>query len=173
MWPKLVRFFKKDSPSRDELEAWKDDILEELDGVKKVLRRQGLFLEAFKKETLALMEEKKLKEATPILQLAESFFYFEASLREGAALPSGLDEAAEMVWGKLEILLSEMGLELIRRAGEPFNPRLHETVERTAGNDGNAVVTKIIQPGYLHNGQVVKPARVIIGELSNRGNQEQ
>jgi len=173
MWSKLVRFFKRDNPSRDELEAWKDDILEELDGVKKVLRRQGLFLEAFKKETLALMEEKKLKEATPILQLAESFFYFDSSLREGAALPSGLDEAAEMVWEKLEIVLSGLGLELIRRTGEPFDPRLHDTIEREGEHDGGAVVTKIIQPGYLHNGQVVKPARVIIGELSNKGNQEQ
>jgi molecular chaperone GrpE (heat shock protein) len=35
------------------------------------------------------------------------------------------------------------------------------------------VVTKIIQPGYLFNGQVVEPARVIIGELSDKGNKEQ
>jgi molecular chaperone GrpE len=77
-----------------------------------------------------------------------------------------------MIWEKLELALSEIGLELIHRAGEPFDPRLHETVERTAGNDGNAVVTKILQPGYLYNGQVVKPARVIIGELSDKRNQE-
>jgi molecular chaperone GrpE (heat shock protein) len=119
------------------------------------------------------LEEKKLKETTPILQLAESFFYFDSSLRERDDLLSGLNEAAEMVWGKLEYILSGLGLELIRRTGTPFDPRLHESVERTARQDGGEVVSKIIQPGYLHNGQVVKPARVIIGELSNKGNQKQ
>lgn len=169
----MVRFFKKDSPSREDLEVWKEEVLEELEGVKKVLRRQGLFLETFKKETLARMDQEGLKEVGPFLQLAESYFYFESSLKDGPGLPSGQEEAAEMVWEKLELVLSSFGLELIRRTGEPFDPRLHDTIERAAEHDGGAVVTKIIQPGYLYNGQVVKPARVIIGELSNKGNQEQ
>ena len=172
MWSRVIGFFKKDSPSRNDLEVWKGDIVEELEGVKKILRRQGLFLEAFKKETLARMEEKGLKDADPILQLAESFFYFDSSLREGAGLPSGQDEAAEMLWEKLELVLSGLGLELIRRTGEPFDPRLHQTVERAADLNSVGVVTKIIQPGYLYHGQVVRPARVIIGEISAEGKQE-
>lgn len=172
MWSKIIRFFKNDSPSREDLEVWKGEMLEELEGFKKVLRRQGLFLEAFKKETLARIEEKVLKDADPLLQLAEAFFYFDSSLREIAGLPSGQDEAAEMVWEKLELVLSGLGLELIRRTGGPFDPRLHETVERAPEHDGDAVVTKIIQPGYLHYDRVVRPARVIIGELSTEGKQE-
>ena len=166
MWSKMIRFFKEDSPSRQDLEVWKGEILEELEGVKKVLRRQGLFLEAFKRETLARIEETGLKNADSLLQLAEAFFYFDSSLREVAGLPSGQDEAAEMVWEKLELVLSGLGLELIRRTGEPFDPRLHETVERAAEHDRDAVVTKIILPGYLHHGRVGRPARVIIGKLS-------
>ena len=154
------------------MQAWRGEILEELEGVKKVLRRQGLFLEAFKRETLARIEETGLKNADSLLQLAEAFFYFDSSLREVAGLPSGQDEAAEMVWEKLELVLSGLGLELIRRTGEPFDPRLHETVERAAEHDGDAVVTKIILPGYLHHGRVVRPARVIIGKLSIEGKQE-
>lgn len=172
MWSKVIRLFKKDCPSREDLEIWKDDILEDLEGVKKILRRQAVFLETFKKETLARIEEKGLKDADPILQLAESFFYFDSSLREGPGLPSGQDEAAEMVWKKLELLLSGLGLEFIRRTGECFDPRLHQTVESAAEAKGNMVVTKIIQPGYLYNGQVVKPARVIIGDLSTKEKQE-
>jgi hypothetical protein len=172
MWSKVIRLFKQDSPSREDLEVWKDEMLEELEGVKKVLRRQGLFLEAFKKETLDRIEETGLKNAVPILQLAEAFFYFDSSLREGTGLPSGQEEAAEMVWEKLELVLSGLGMELIRRTGGPFDPRLHETVERAADQDGHAVVIKIIQPGYLHHGRVVKPARVIIGELPSGEDQE-
>lgn len=172
MWSKVIRFFKKDSPSRNDLEAWKDEILGELEGIRKVLRRQTLFLEAFKKEVLVQVGERVLQDAEPILQLAESFFYFDSSLREGPGLPSGQDEAAEMVWKNLEPLLSSLGLELIRRTGEPFDPRLHQTVGRAEGEEGNMAVTKIIQPGYLYHGQVIRPARVIIGELSTKGKQE-
>ena len=172
MWAKVIRLFKKDSPSRNDLEVWKGEILEELEGIKKVLRRQSLFLEALKKEVLAQVGEKVLQDAEPIRQLAESFFYFDSSLREGPGLSSGQDEAAEMVWKKLELLLSSLGLELIRRTGEPFDSRLHQTVERVERGDGNMVVTKIIQPGYLYHGQVIRPARVIIGELPTKEKQE-
>jgi len=168
----MIRLFKKESPCRDDLEVWKDEILAELDGIKKVLRRQALFLETFKKETLARIEEKGIKDAEPILQLAESFFYFDSSLRESSGLPLGQEEAADMVWQKLEFLLSGLGLELIRRTGELFDPRLHQTVERAAEHSGDVVVTKIIQPGYLYHDRVVRPARVIIGELSTEREQE-
>jgi molecular chaperone GrpE (heat shock protein) len=172
MWAKVIRLFKKDSPSRNDLEVWKGEILEELEGIKKVLRRQTLFLEALKKEVLAQVGERVLQDAESIRQLAESFFYFDSFLREGPGLSSGQDEAAEMVWKKVELLLSSLGLELIRRIGEPFDPRLHQTVERAEGENGNMVVTKIIQPGYLYHGQVIRPARVIIGELPTKEKQE-
>ena len=172
MWSKVIRLFKKDSPSRNDLGVWKGEILEELEGIKKVLRRQTLFLEALKKEVLAQVGERVLQDAEPIRQLAESFFYFDSFLREGPDLPSGQDEAAEMVWKTLEVLLSSFGLEFIRRTGEPFDPRVHQTVERVEGEDGNMVVTKIIQLGYLYHGQVIRPARVIIGGLPTKEKQE-
>jgi molecular chaperone GrpE (heat shock protein) len=172
MWSRVIRFFNKDRLSRNDLEVWKSQILEELEGIKKVLRRQTLFLEALKKEVMAQVGEKVLQDAEPIRQLAESFFYFDSSLREGPSLTSGQNEAAEMVWKKLEPLLSTLGLELIRRTGERFDPRLHQTVERGGGENGNMVVTKIIQPGYLYHGQVIRPARVIIGKIPSKEKQE-
>ena len=168
----MIRFFKGDNVSRNDLEVWKGEILGELDGVKKTLRRQSLFLETFKKETLVRMGEGVLREAEPIRQLAESFFYFDSFLREGPGLSSDQQEASAMVWNKFEALLSSLGLELIRRTGEPFDPRLHQTVERAEGEKGNMVVTKIIQPGYRYYGEVVRPARVILGELPIKEKQE-
>jgi molecular chaperone GrpE (heat shock protein) len=172
MWTKVIQLFKKDNLTRNDLEVWKGEILEELEGIKKVLRRQTLFLEALKKEVLAQVGEKVLQDAEPIRQLAESFFYFDSFLRDGHGLSSDQNEAAAMVWNKLEGLLASLGLELIRHTGEPFDPRFHQTVERAEGERGNMVVTKIIQPGYLYHGQVIRPARVIIGELSTKEKQE-
>ncbi len=171
MWSKLIRFFKDEGPSRDDLEVCKGEILEELEGLKKTLRRQSLFLETFKKETLAMMEERDLRNAEPLLKLAESFFHFDSSLKAGG-LTSAQEEAAEMVWNKLEFLLSGLGMELIRRAGEPFDPRLHEVLEKVAEPEEELVVSKVIEPGYVYQGRVVRPARVIIGELSTTGKQE-
>jgi len=172
MWSKIIRFFKKDNASRNDLEVWKGEILEEWDGVKKMLRRQGLFLETFKKETLVRIGDGVLRDAEPIRQLGESFFYFDSVLREGPGFSSDQQEASSMVWNKLESLLSSLGLEMIRRTGEPFDPRLHQAVERAEGEKRTMVVTKIIQPGYMYNGEVIRPARVILGELSIQEKQE-
>jgi molecular chaperone GrpE len=166
MWSRLIRLFGINS--RDDLEAWKDELLEELDGIKKILRRQSVFAEAFKKEALGLMEERRLKDAGPILELAENFFHFERALREGPGLPSAQEEAFELVWEKMDVVLSGLGLELIREPGEAFDPRLHQAVERAAEPGENMRVVRIIQPGYILNGRVAKPARVIIGELTER-----
>ena len=72
MWSKVIRLFKKDRPSRDGLEVWKDDILEELEGIRKILRRQALFLrdsgtpyitheKSLKKRTISDLVEKKTR----------------------------------------------------------------------------------------------------------------
>ena len=97
MWSRVVRFFKGNGIGKKDLEAWKGEIQEDLDGIRKILRRQGLFSEGFKREALALLDERGLKDAEPLLQLAESFFYFESSLLEEPGLTEGQDEAAKIV----------------------------------------------------------------------------
>jgi molecular chaperone GrpE len=62
-------------------------------------------------------------------------------------------------------------LDILRRAGvtpldvepgAPFDPRFHEAVETHEGNVPETIVTAVSQPGYLYEGQVLRPARVVV-----------
>ena len=74
----------------------------------------------------------------------------------------------------LEILQDE-GLEMLKPQGEPFDPEVHEAVETSNGEDteetdeetegeetDTPTVKKVVQPGYVFHGKVLKPAKVVV-----------
>jgi molecular chaperone GrpE len=88
---------------------------------------------------------------------------------QGGALLDGL----KMVHKKLFASLGAAGLSRIDCVGEPFDPGLHEAVEKVQGAaEGEDVVSEEIRPGYLFRGKVVRPTMVKV-ELAARGRGEQ
>src|SRR5215213_5057741 len=73
-------------------------------------------------------------------------------------------EGVEMVEKKLLKTLAGHGLELVNPAGHPFDPALHEAVmtEPAASNEEDHLVARVFQVGYLFNGQLLRPARVVV-----------
>jgi molecular chaperone GrpE len=73
-------------------------------------------------------------------------------------------EGVSMVEKKLLKTLSGFGLEIINPVGEPFDPALHEAVmtEPAASPDEDHMVARVFQPGYRFNGQLLRPARVVV-----------
>ena len=73
-------------------------------------------------------------------------------------------EGVAMVEKKLLKSLGAMGLELVNPAGEPFDPALHEAVmtEPATGPEDDHLVARVFQLGYLFNGQLLRPARVVV-----------
>jgi len=71
-------------------------------------------------------------------------------------------------WGKgllqlekqLEKFLEEIGLEKIKTINEKFNPFFHEVVEKKG--EGDKIIEEI-DMGFLLNGEVIRPAKVVIG----------
>jgi len=63
----------------------------------------------------------------------------------------------------LTTALERSGVEEIDPEGEPFNPELHEamTVQPSDEVEPGSVLT-VIQKGYLLNGRLLRPARVIV-----------
>lgn len=59
-----------------------------------------------------------------------------------------------------QVLLSE-GLEEIKADGI-FDPTLHEAVDTKDGEDGK--ILEVVEKGYMLNGKILKPARVIVGK---------
>jgi len=160
MCSKFMRFFKKDK-SGENLPSTRE-IMQEIDVIKKNFRKHGFFLDLFRKEVLEKFEEKRTKDVEHFFELAEAFFYHNRLLRELPNISSSQQEALAIVWHKLEASLSSVGIEIIRRVDVDFDPRLYEAVEKVAEGDGRPVVKKIIQPGFVYEGRVVKPAKVIV-----------
>jgi molecular chaperone GrpE len=64
---------------------------------------------------------------------------------------------------QLEKTMEGMGVAKINTVGQKFDHNLHEAVEETADAEPD-VVAKEIQPGFTLNGNVIIPAKVVVGK---------
>ncbi|MFL5618795.1 MAG: nucleotide exchange factor GrpE [Gemmatimonadaceae bacterium] len=73
-------------------------------------------------------------------------------------------DGAEMVEKKLQKTLAGHGMEIINPIGHPFDPAIHEAVmtEAASSRDEDHLVARVFQVGYLFNGQLLRPARVVV-----------
>jgi molecular chaperone GrpE len=73
-------------------------------------------------------------------------------------------QGAEMVEKKLLKTLAGHGLEVINPLDHPFDPALHEAVstEPAMSREDDHLVARVYQPGYVFNGQLLRPARVVV-----------
>jgi molecular chaperone GrpE len=69
-----------------------------------------------------------------------------------------------LVEKKLAKVLATLGLEILNPIGQPFDPALHEAVmtEAAAAKDEDHLVARVFQVGYVFNGQLLRPARVVV-----------
>lgn len=73
-------------------------------------------------------------------------------------------QGVEMVERKLLKALQTAGLTIVNPVNESFNPELHEAVatEPAPSPEDDHVVSRVFQPGYVFNGQLLRPARVVV-----------
>ena len=58
--------------------------------------------------------------------------------------------------------LEQVGVSKIETEGKDFNPNLMEAVTTTDGEEGKVV--EEVRAGYILNGQVIRPAQVVVGK---------
>jgi molecular chaperone GrpE len=75
-----------------------------------------------------------------------------------------LVDGVAMIEKKLTKTLTGHGLEIINPVGHPFDPALHEAVmtEPAATPEEDHLVARVFQVGYVFNGQLLRPARVVV-----------
>jgi molecular chaperone GrpE len=75
-----------------------------------------------------------------------------------------LHKGIEMVEQKMLKALNAVGLELINPVDATFDPTLHEavTTEPALSAEDDGTVGKVFQMGYRFNGQLLRPARVVV-----------
>jgi molecular chaperone GrpE len=75
--------------------------------------------------------------------------------------PNHLVHGVKLVYEELAGVLRGAGIETYSPAGEAFDPDWHEAMMTRAGEEGQ--VLEVLEKGYRLNGQVLRPARVVVG----------
>jgi molecular chaperone GrpE len=77
-------------------------------------------------------------------------------------------EGAAMVEKKLFKTLSGHGLEVVNPHDQPFDPSVHEAVGTApaASKEEDHLVAQVYQAGYVFNGQLLRPARVVVKQFN-------
>ena len=89
----------------------------------------------------------------------------ERALEAAGADPSSLTKGVALVHEELRGKLEEAGVESYDPTGEPFDPELHEALSTRPeeGTDAGQVL-ETVEKGYRLNGQVLRPARVVVSD---------
>jgi molecular chaperone GrpE len=142
-----------------------EELKQEMSDLKKILRKQMVAMEMHKEEILDHVDTKSLKDFSheALQDIADSFFHLEAAIRDAYQLSENQEQSFAISWTKIEQMLKLCGIEPVRGTGVPFDSRIHEAVSTRNGSVSPLQVERILQPGYLFKGKVVRPAKVALG----------
>ena len=144
------------SDSRRELDEQRD----------KYLRLAAEYDNFRKRTTKERLESGSRAQADLVKQLIDSL----DDLSRFATLdPAGSDSATvlqgvDLVEKKLRKALTTAGLEVIEPVDQPFDPAVQEAVatEPALSSEDDNMVARVYQRGYRFNGQLLRPARVVV-----------
>ena len=67
----------------------------------------------------------------------------------------------ELIYKQLLDHLAKLGVERLDPVGKPFDPHLHQAVDRAETKDlEDGTILQVFQPGYVFHGRVLRPAMV-------------
>lgn len=66
-------------------------------------------------------------------------------------------------------LLRREGVSEVRPLGEVFDPSLHEAMMATPSEEPEGIVVAVMEPGYVLDGQVLRPAKVAVSSGQTAG----
>jgi len=146
----------EDTPKTEEID-WKD----------RYIRLQAEF-DNFRKRTLrekmALIESggsDVWKAVLPVLDDMERAIAASEKSEDIAALREG----EKLIYNKFVDIMRQKGVVAIEALDTEFNPDLHEAVARfAAGEEKSGKVIDVIQQGYKQGEQVLRYAKVVVGE---------
>ena len=116
------------------------------------------------KETSDALARGKAELARELLPVIDNL---ERALSAGSdpAAHGALVEGVGLVLDELRGRLGDAGVESFDPAGERFDPQLHEALSTQPAEGAEAgIVLETLQKGYRLNGQVLRPAKVVVSK---------
>jgi molecular chaperone GrpE len=79
----------------------------------------------------------------------------------------------ELIYKQLLDNLTRLGAERIDPVGKPFDPHLHQAVDRAETTEhADGTILQVFQPGYVFHGRVLRPAMVRVAVHPNPASKE-
>jgi molecular chaperone GrpE len=79
----------------------------------------------------------------------------------------------ELIYKQLLDHLAKLGVERLDPVGKPFDPHLHQAVDRAEAKDReDGTILQVFQPGYVFHGRVLRPAMVRVAVHPNPASKE-
>jgi molecular chaperone GrpE len=160
---------------RDQREA-KEQVERDLDELGEAKRERDEYLELAKrtradfenyrkrvaKETSEAIVRGKAELARRLIPVVDNL---ERAVEASAVDPESLSKGVSLVRDELRSTLEGAGVEAYDPTGESFNPELHEALS-TRPDEGtdSGVVLETVEKGYRLDGQVLRPARVVVSK---------
>jgi molecular chaperone GrpE len=169
-----VKVTREEDPerSRESQSSAADGVLEdsqvkklssELDDLKQtLLRRQADFDNYRKRIDKERAEDSRRTTARVVESLIPVVDGFEHALAAHKDDEyAGYRKGFELIYKQLLENLARLGVERVEPLGQPFDPHLHQAVDRTETTEHpDGTILEVFQPSYVFHGRVLRPALV-------------
>ena len=139
-----------------------------------LLRRQADFDNYRKRIEKERIEDSKRATARVIeglIPVIDGFEHALAAHRE--AEYENYRKGFELIYKQLADHLAKLGVERIDPLGKPFDPHLHQAMDRAETKDhDDGMILQVFQPGYVFHGRVLRPAMVRVAVHPNPASKE-
>ena len=146
------------------LTAERDQLVSEKAELHDLLLRQRAEFENFRRrserERLEYSDYAAAEAVRPLLPILDDF---ERALKasEGQDVNAEFRRGIELIYSRLLETLKKMGLEPIEAAGQPFDPNLHNAIQRVETDEAeDGTVLEEYQRGYNFKGRLLRPSMV-------------
>jgi len=139
-----------------------------------LLRRQADFENYRKRIEKERFEDSKRATARVIeglIPIIDGFEHALAAHRE--AEYENYRKGFELIYKQLLDNVTKLGAERIDPVGKPFDPHLHQAMDRTeTTEETDGTILQVFQPGYVFHGRVLRPAMVRVAVHPNPASKE-
>ncbi len=137
---------------------------EEIEHLRELYLRKLAEFDNFRKRVEREREDVRINAAADVIrELVPVMDNFDRALAHADANPESLRQGVDMIARQLWDALTRQGLEVVDPEGKPFDPEIHEAVQRVedASHEPGTVV-HVLGKGYMFRGRLVRPAMVAV-----------